>query len=175
MGKTKIAEIKIQVEDLNPFRQWLEEKKAMFIGKDRQKDTYFQVSNARLKLREGQIENTLIHYHRPDVNGHKLSNVTYHKVVENISSLKSVLEALFPIDIIIEKTREIYWIENTKFHLDDVEQLGQFIEIEVMDLGGVHSRQAIHKKLDFYLTEWELEARNGIPESYADLKHNHVQ
>ena len=173
MGHSKIAEIKIHVQDLSPYRTWLNNKQAKFIGKDHQVDTYFTIPNHRLKLREGNIETTLIHYNRPNTHGHKLSDVTYHKVSDHSESLKSVLKKLYPIDVIIEKDREIYWIDNTKFHLDEVNTLGSFIEIEVMDMGGKYSQDEIHRKLDNYLNEWQLNANQGIPESYADLKRNY--
>ena len=44
--------------------QYLKAKNAEFKGTDDQTDTYFNVANGRLKLREGNIENNLIYYER---------------------------------------------------------------------------------------------------------------
>ena len=40
-----------------------------YIGEDHQKDTYYNVTEGRLKLREGNIENALIWYQRADFAG----------------------------------------------------------------------------------------------------------
>ncbi len=50
-----------------------------YIVEDHQADTYFNVKKGRLKLREGNIENALIYYHRDDVASSKLSQVTLYQ------------------------------------------------------------------------------------------------
>ncbi|WP_315824219.1 class IV adenylate cyclase [Paraflavitalea speifideaquila] len=57
-------EIKARTEKTDQIRQYLLNRGAAFNGTDFQTDTYFNVPNGRLKLREGNIENNLIWYQR---------------------------------------------------------------------------------------------------------------
>jgi adenylate cyclase class 2 len=81
-----IIEIKAKCADHEPIRQILLEKGADFRGTDHQIDTYFKVPNGRLKLREGNIENTLIHYERENEEGPKQSNVTLYELRSWVST-----------------------------------------------------------------------------------------
>ncbi len=84
---------------------------------DQQIDTYFNVPNGRLKLRESKAENYLIQYNRPDQGGPKVSK--YHLVpVTEAIKLKAALTAALGVKTVVDKTREIYYIGNVKFHLD---------------------------------------------------------
>ncbi len=57
-------EIKAKSNNQDMIRKILQSKNADFKGVDHQIDTYFKVNVGRLKLREGNIENSLIHYQR---------------------------------------------------------------------------------------------------------------
>ena len=63
MGITNV-EIKAKSNRQEEIRKILLDLKADFKGEDHQIDTYFNVNRGRLKLREGNIENNLIHYLR---------------------------------------------------------------------------------------------------------------
>ena len=63
------AEIKCRCNQLDQVRQILLANKAHYHGTDHQVDTYFRVPDGRLKLREGNIENSLIYYRRPNIGG----------------------------------------------------------------------------------------------------------
>ncbi|MFT5647501.1 MAG: adenylate cyclase class 2, partial [Aureispira sp.] len=60
----KNVEIKAKCADIKVLEKILLEHQADYKGLDHQIDTYFNVPNGRLKLREGNIENALIHYDR---------------------------------------------------------------------------------------------------------------
>ena len=60
-------EIKARCTDSRFIRDYLLSRGADFKGTDHQTDTYFNVPHGRLKLREGNIENNLIFYIRPDL------------------------------------------------------------------------------------------------------------
>ncbi|GJM31061.1 MAG: hypothetical protein DHS20C18_00620 [Saprospiraceae bacterium] len=138
------------------------------MGQDHQVDTYFKVPNGRLKLREGNIENNLIHYHRGNQAGPKRSEVTLH-AVSNTSSLKATLEAGNGILTIVDKLREIYFIDNVKFHIDEVKSLGTFIEIEAIDLDGTLGEIKIRKQCEHYLQAFDIKDENLIEVSYSDM------
>ncbi|MFM9910654.1 MAG: hypothetical protein ACKVOW_14975 [Chitinophagaceae bacterium] len=67
-------EIKARTKNAKYIRQYLLDNKADFLGMDEQTDTYFNVPNGRLKLREGNIENNLIFYSRNNQKGPKQSD-----------------------------------------------------------------------------------------------------
>src|SRR3712207_369543 len=139
------VEIKARCADLVPARATLLRMGARLVGPDRQVDTYFRVPNGRLKLRQGLIENNLIFYAREDREGPKRSDVILYGTRPD-SDLKALLTAALGTLVVVEKRREIYFVavdgvgldgvENVKVHLDTVEGLGSFVEIEAIDLDG---------------------------------------
>ena len=113
------VEIKARCADLNLIREILQTRNADFRGRDHQIDTYFNVSEGRLKLREGEIENNLIYYNRPDSSGPKTSHCVIYPVFGD-SPLKHILKSSIGIMVIVDKQREIYFLDNKKivcFHL----------------------------------------------------------
>src|SRR3989338_11567539 len=125
-------EIKAKSANQQAIREMLTSRNAVFKGTDHQIDTYFNVSNGRLKLREGKIEKFLIYYERENIAGPKQSNVTLYATAPR-SSLKRILEKVLGVSVVVDKMREIFFIENVKFHLDRVQGLGTFVEIEAID------------------------------------------
>jgi len=71
------VEIKAWCSDPSIVRNYLHSRDADFKGTDDQTDTYFNVSNGRLKMREGNIENNLIFYERHNQSGPKIQNLTW--------------------------------------------------------------------------------------------------
>src|SRR5688572_25725673 len=122
------VEIKARCNNPAAIRQYLSDHNADFKGTDNQTDTYFNVPNGRLKLREGNIENNLIFYERVNQAGPKNSNFNLVRVPDQ-ASLKEVLAKSVGILVEVKKEREIYYIDNVKFHLDTVPLLGSFVEI----------------------------------------------
>lgn len=133
------VEIKARCEDPGRIRDILIAHKARFEGKDHQVDTYFNSREGRLKLREGTIENALIHYRRDNISGPKTSRVILFPT-ERRSRLKDILERANEVLCVVDKQREIFFIDNVKFHIDRVEGLGSFVEIEAIDLDGSRGR-----------------------------------
>lgn len=70
-----LVEIKAHATQSAQIRAFLNQQQADFKGVDHQTDTYFRVNQGRLKLREGNIENHLIQYHRPNQAEAKTSKV----------------------------------------------------------------------------------------------------
>src|SRR3954451_23753740 len=122
-----IIEFKARCADHSRVRELLEQKNARFVGADHQVDTYFRVPQGRLKLRQGNIENSLIFYARPNHAGPKQSNVTISAVPPR-SDLRAVLESALGVLVTVDKHREIWFVDNVKIHLDQVKGLGQFLE-----------------------------------------------
>ncbi|MBN2571627.1 MAG: class IV adenylate cyclase, partial [Ignavibacteriales bacterium] len=142
-------EIKARTNDQDEIRKLLKSLNADFKGVDLQIDTYFNVNSGRLKLREGKIENYLIHYNRKNVEEPKQSDVILFKT-EPDSSLKEILQNALVVLVVVDKKREIYFIDNVKFHIDEVTELGTFIEIEAIDIDGKIAKEKLLEQCNFY-------------------------
>jgi predicted adenylyl cyclase CyaB len=165
---TIIIEIKARSDKHNTIREILKAEKAEFKGIDHQVDTYFKVDNGRLKLREGIIENHLIHYVRESRSDPKQSNVILYRLNPK-SNLKEILTNALEILVVVDKQREIYFIDNVKFHLDYVKKLGTFVEIEAINPDGSISKEKLHKQCNYYLNLFEIGKCDLIADSYSDL------
>lgn len=161
-------EFKARCSDIEKLELKLKEMNPLFIGTDHQVDTYFNIDNGRLKLREGNIENSLIHYNRTNTAGAKQSDVTLYQHQPN-KNLKSVLEKALGIKVVVDKKRKIYFIENVKFHFDVVNELGSFVEVEAIDHDGSIGIEKLKQQCDYYIQLFEITEDQFIAESYSDL------
>jgi predicted adenylyl cyclase CyaB len=125
-------EIKARVRDLAQTQSRAEAVSDAPVEVIPQEDIFFHTPRGRLKLRllhsrQGQ----LIYYTRPDREGPKRSDyhISYTSDPEN---LRRVLELAYGVRGIVRKTRYLYRVGQTRIHLDDVEGLGQFVELEVV-------------------------------------------
>jgi len=164
-------EIKAQSEHTEVIRKKLEELSASFKGTDYQKDTYFNCTEGRLKLREGNIENHLIHYFRPNQEGPKKSEVTLFKS-DPESSLKLLLTKALGVLTVVEKKRGIYYIDNVKFHIDLVTDLGSFVEIEAIDSTGTIGAFQLMKQCNHYIDLFGIADKDLVAHSYSDMLLN---
>ena len=145
----------------------LKSKNADFKGLDHQVDTYFKVSSGRLKLREGNIENHLIFYDRVNQEGPKQSDVMLFDTEPN-SGIKGILTKALGVFFVVDKSREIYFIENVKFHLDVVAGLGTFMEIEAIDTGGI-PKEKLMEQCKSYMETFGIKDSDLLAVSYSDL------
>ena len=166
--KLKNYEFKVKAGDLNKLEQKLLELNPFFKGVDHQIDTYFNVPSGRLKLREGNIENTLIYYERPDIADAKQADIILYKHSPE-KSLKDILTKVHGIKTIVDKTRRIYFIENVKFHFDNVKNLGTFVEVEAIDETGQTGIDELKKQCHIYFSFFGIKAADYISKSYSDL------
>jgi predicted adenylyl cyclase CyaB len=161
-------EIKAKSTNQDKIREILKSLNADFKGTDHQTDTYFNVKNGRLKLREGNIENHLIYYEREDKEGPKQSNVILYKSNPE-SSLKEILTKALGILVIVKKQREIYFVDNVKFHLDAIQDLGTFVEIEAIDKDGTIGKKKLLEQCTNYMNLFEISRDDLISVSYSNL------
>uniref|UniRef100_A0A1I8A047 CYTH domain-containing protein n=1 Tax=Steinernema glaseri TaxID=37863 RepID=A0A1I8A047_9BILA len=131
------VEIKAKVNDLPLLMTRLEALK----GKEtpvilRQQDTFFKSFNGRLKLREllnaeGHCEKAeLIFYDRPDVEGPKISDFVRTEVAD-AAGLKAALTSALSVVGQVKKVRTLVIFGQTRIHIDEVEGLGSYMELEV--------------------------------------------
>ena len=133
-----------------------------------QMDTFFACPSGRLKLRrfaDGAAE--LIAYRRADDTGPKQSDY----VIAPVSAPEALAEALGrSLGVIgtVRKRRTLFIVGQTRIHLDEVDGLGQFIELEVVlderqsaDVGNAIARELM-RNLD-------IDAGDLISGAYIDM------
>lgn len=162
------VEIKAKCDDVDGARKILMNNGADYIGTDEQEDIYFNVPSGRLKLRSGLIENSLIFYNRKDESGPKVSEVTMMEVPKG-DHLKKMLTTALGIKTIVKKIRGIYFIDNVKFHIDQVAGLGSFIEIEAIDKSGTIGKEQLDIQCRHYVEMLGIQASDMISFSYSDM------
>jgi adenylate cyclase class 2 len=168
MMKVINVEIKARCADHESIRRMLRHRKAEFIGKDHQVDTYFLAGSGRLKLREGTIENNLIWYRREDLSGPRTSYCRLFKT-DSGSALKEILEQALGILVVVDKEREIYFVGNVKIHLDRVSGLGNFLEIEAQSEAGDLSEETLYRQCTGLMDEFGIDTGDLVSKSYSDL------
>lgn len=136
-----------------------------------QEDTFFNTPQGRLKLRAlSSDRGELIYYTRPDQEGPKRSDYHISRTTDP-EGLKRVLDLAYGIRGVVKKRRYLYLVVQTRVHLDDVEGLGQFLELEV-----VMARE--QSDAEGQATAEDLMARLGVEKSdliegaYMDLIEN---
>ncbi|MEO7049397.1 MAG: class IV adenylate cyclase [Ferruginibacter sp.] len=162
------VEFKAAARNIQLLEEKLKTLNPLFKGEDRQVDTYFNVSTGRLKLREGNIENALIWYERENTAGSKQSHILLYKH-EADQTLKEILIKTHGIKVIIDKRRRIYFIDNVKFHFDEVKDLGTFIEVEAIDADGSIGLEKITEQCNYYAAFFEIKKEDFQSLSYSDM------
>lgn len=162
------VEIKARCSDFKTLEATLKRKRAKYVGVLRQVDTYFKVPSGRLKLRElSKTNGELIRYERADESGPKLCSYSILPT-DKPAELKQLLSGTLGILGVVKKTRRLYLIGQTRVHLDQVQNLGKFLELEVVLKKGQGiadgKRIAMH-----LLSEIGLRPNTLVPGSYIDL------
>ena len=126
------VEIKASVGDFRSLRELVEQISDTPCEKLIQEDVYFNIEKGRLKLRIFSPDHgELIYYERADSTGPKQSNY-FISPSSDPGSLKHVLSLALGIRGVVKKERLVYMVGYTRVHLDQVEHLGSFLELEVV-------------------------------------------
>ena len=161
-------EIKARVQKFEEIRRQAEQLSDIPVEVIPQEDIFFTTPKGRLKLRilsgdRGQ----LIYYTRPNQEGPKRSD--YHIFhTPDPADLIRVLDLAYGIRGVVRKTRYLYLVGQTRVHLDDVEGLGQFMELEVVMKEGQSDAegQAIAEDL---MASLGVELSDLLEGAYMDL------
>ena len=152
-----LQECEAKLQSLNPE----------FCGEDIQTDTYFEVPQGRLKLREGNVENALIFYMREDEAGARTSAGKLYPGPG--AGLKEVLSQALGEKVVVHKKRRIYFVDNVKIHFDEVPGLGHFVEVEALNRDGRFSHRELQDQCDFYQEFFGMDSLDMEQQSYSDL------
>jgi predicted adenylyl cyclase CyaB len=135
----------------------------------RQQDFFYDVPNGRLKLRQFD-DNTpaeLIFYQRDDRDGPKVSYYS-RSPVTNPEATHALLAQALNTRGIVNKERHVYIVGRTRIHLDRVDGLGDFIELEVLlaqdddEAGGEKEAEELFARLG-------VASSDLVPVAYVDL------
>ena len=139
-------------------------------GTFRQKDTYFKALSGRLKLREiGPDEGQVVYYERSDVAGPKRSDYEVASTSDPLS-MRIVLKNIFGISVEVKKTRQVWLWENVRIHLDNVKDLGHFVELEALtEEQGIGESQS---RIETLMRALEISNDDLVKGSYGDLLGN---
>ena len=161
-------EIKARARDFTDIKTRAERLSDAPVEVIPQEDIFFNVPQGRLKLRILAPDNAqLIYYTRPDQEGPKRSDyhIAYTSDPEN---LKRVLELAYGFRGVVKKTRYLYLVGQTRIHLDDVEDLGQFMELEVVIEEGQSDAEG-QEIAENLMTSLGVERSDLIDGAYMDL------
>ena len=137
-----------------------------------QEDTFFNTPQGRLKMRRINDHAQLIYYTRPDQVGPKRSD--YHITrSDDPENLKRVLELAYGVRGVVRKTRYLYLVGQTRVHLDNVDGLGQFMELEVLLEEGQSDAEG-QKLAEDLMSALGVERRDLIDGAYMDLIEKNV-
>jgi predicted adenylyl cyclase CyaB len=131
-------------------------------------DTYFNVQVGRLKLRHIKNKNQaeLIFYCRPDDSDVRLSR--YQRLaVPDPPAMEQLLAAALGVVVVVRKRRELWLWHNVRIHLDEVENLGNFIELEAVLSESEHDDS--HDRIEKLVRAARIELGDRLAPSYADL------
>lgn len=161
-------EIKARCNDLQKIEKIIIEKNWPLHAIEIQKDTFFNVPAGRLKLREINNERAvLIPYFRPDSDKPREAEYVLLPVNEAEQTIK-ILKEMFGIRQIVEKKRMVYLYENVRIHLDRVDSLGTFIELEGV-IKKAEQEKETHTKLKRLMDLFGINQQNIIKEAYIDM------
>ncbi len=161
-------EIKARAENLGALEERVKALGGTGPAMIRQEDTFFRSRRGRLKLRKlSDTEGELIYYERPDTalpveSGYALVSTT------RPDALLDVLTRSVGAIGVVRKQRALYLIGQTRVHLDRVEGLGDFVELEVVlrpdqDAGeGVRIARELMEKL-------AIAGESLVEKAYIDL------
>lgn len=133
-----------------------------------QTDTFFRVGAGRLKLREsGDGRAELIRYARPDTPDPVESEFERATVVD-APALRALLASALGVAGTVRKRRLLYHVGRTRVHLDDVRDLGWFLELEVQMAEGEPVAAGV-REAEELLGRFRIPREALVAEAYVEL------
>jgi len=161
-------EIKARINDPDKLRRALDALCPDAPELLRQDDCFFHSPDGRLKLRQfadGTAE--LLFYRRDDTEGPKTSSY-WRSPVSDAQSLRELLSTALGSEGRVVKQRWLYRHGRTRIHLDQVQGLGDFMELEVV-LQADDSRHDGEQEAQMLMRELQIRPQQQIAGAYLDL------
>lgn len=174
-SKTKIeSEIKVSIKNITSVREMLGKIKAKPIGKTAQKDVYFSPPHMNfagtlkyyLRIRSGRKNSIDYHIVHDDINTEE------HEVkIEDPQEMEKIMLMLgFKIDCVVEKIRKEYTIKGFIIAIDQVKNLGNFVEVESVNKSSYKKLLEVAERLG--IKESDIVSGKGYPDMIMELKKN---
>lgn len=161
-------EIKARVADFEHLRETVEAVSDTEVEVLDQEDIFYAAPAGRLKLRIlGERAGELIHYQRADsaeprASRYRIAPTTAPRVLE------AILRDVLPVLGSVLKRRLLYHLGQTRIHLDQVDQLGKFVEFEVVLGPGQSEEQGITIAHEL-MNRLGISPDHIVPKAYIDL------
>jgi predicted adenylyl cyclase CyaB len=160
------VEFKAELRDLDLARVLCKRVRATFLETLRQTDTYFRLADGRLKRRETAGHPTeYIFYHRENAARARLSRF---KIYTQSQALVHFGSLGLPVWTVVHKTREVWMHSGVRIHLDVVDQLGTFLELEALVTDQTPADQC-HQTLGLIRQAFSPVLGEILSHSYADM------
>jgi adenylate cyclase class IV len=160
------VEIKAELRDAQIARAVCRSLRGVHARTFHQTDTYYQMPKGRLKKREVEGEPTeYIFYERPNQSSAKVS--TFSIFTERQAESRFGKDPL-PEWVRVRKRRELWLVGYTRVHLDRVDGLGDFLELEsLVSRANTLNRARAH--IAALLEEFRPVLGELIDRGYADM------
>lgn len=160
----KNLEIKVKLNSHNEIKKILDENKIKMNELLIQKDIYYNVNKGILKLRIENDSQVLIFYDRDEKSKKRWSD--YYLLDLSSVDANTFLKRFLDIMVVVKKKRELFIFKNTRIHLDYVQGLGFFLELETRVTNGLKDAE---KRFNYLLDLLNLKSKKEIRASYKDL------
>lgn len=165
-------EIKARYFDLKKAKKIALSNRAQPIGILRQCDTYFCSPRGRLKLREikGQRTAWLIPYFKKHSKRHPIKSDYQLIEIQDPKNLKSLLGKIFGIEAVVAKVREVFLLDNVRVHLDQIKNIGSFLEFEaVFSKDTKENRRKETQKVRKWMRVFGIRQKDLVGQGYVEL------
>ncbi len=156
-------ELKIKINSPKDYEKKLKLKGAKFIGTIKQKDVYYKYTSGLLKLRKEKNNFYLIKYLRDETRKRWSS---YEILELKGNNPEKYLSEILKTECIVEKSRKLYIYGNTRIHLDNVKNLGWFLELESVV---VKNKKSASKEFHEVVSFLDIDLSKQIRKSYKNL------
>ncbi len=162
-------EIKLRAENYQTLVRLLRDSiGARDSGILEQRDIFFHCGHGRLKLRLSPATGAeLIHYERADAAALRPSDYCIVEVTDG-ERMQATLGAALGTRGEVHKRRHLFLLDNVRIHLDDVDGLGRFVEIEAV-VDATHDTAACHMQAQRLLDALGLGQAPRESQAYIDL------
>ena len=157
-------ELKIKLTSFSEVEKHLREINSTLIATLVQKDVYYKSNSGLLKLRIENGNQSIIKYMRNEKSKNRFSN--FEVLHFSNGNAEKFFGELLKIETVVQKKRILYMYNNTRVHLDNVKNLGLFLELETLVLFG---KRDAKKRFDEIVDLLHINNYSQIKKSYRDL------
>lgn len=158
-------EIKVKIEDKNVILCAINNTEAVYVNKMHHIDYYFNVGIFKEKIREiDKSEIQQISYSRVETSGRKESKYEIKSITQKE---KNILLKQNEVLCTIDKERKLWIYKNTRIHLDKVNYLGYFLELEtvIKNISNEEGKKEFNEVIDLL----KVNEKDTVAYSYSDL------